>query len=198
MSEENKEATEPAGETSPENEETNGGKGEETKQGGVTFGSEKELQDYIDTALKERLSREEKKREEAERKAREEAEQKALEDNQEYKELAEKRQETIVGKDATLQERDDRIAELEGQVEAMKPYQDMAAKRVEAMLEEVPESVKELLADREPIQQLEWLEKNPKLSHKALGMPHTPKPEENGKKELDQQERERVAHKPRL
>jgi myosin heavy subunit len=119
----------------------------------ISFGSEKEFQDAIDARLKDRLQREARKREDAERKASEAAREKALQENEQYKELAE--------------ERARKIAELEGSIGELSPFKDRSERyeatlkaQLEAQMEAVPEHIKKLLADRDPVDQLSYLTEN--------------------------------------
>lgn len=134
----------------------------------VAFATQKEHDDYLERMLKDRLERKDKKladeKAETERKARE----KALEEQGEHKAIAEQRQETIVQKDALVAEKDTRIQTLEAELstlkESLEPHRKANEERVNALMQNVPESVKELLADRDPLKQLEWLDKNPELA----------------------------------
>ena len=130
----------------------------------VAFATQKEHDDYLERMLKERLERKDKKQADEKAETERLAREKALEEQGEHKAIAEQRQETIVQKDATIAERDARIAELEGQVESLGTHRKANEERVAALMKDVPESVKELLSDRDPLKQLEWLDKNPELA----------------------------------
>lgn len=137
----------------------------------LAFDTKQEHDDYLETTLKERLERKDRKLAEQKEATERAAREKALEEQGEYKSIANQRQETIVEKDATISEKDTRIAELEADLEAMKPHRESNEARAKEMMENVPESVKELLADRDPLKQLEWLDKNPELSGVSNGKP---------------------------
>lgn len=147
-------------------------------------------QDDLEHEAGKRIEREKRKSkdatEEAERKARE----KALEEQGEHKAISEQRQEDIVKRDATIAERDATIDALNEQITALSTHRKANEDRATALMENVPESVKELLADRDPLKQLEWLDKNPELAGPAdanrprgsrpTGKPGTPKQNTDG------------------
>lgn len=161
----------------------------------LAFSTEKEHDDYLERILKERLARKERKLVEDREKVEREAREKALQEQGEYKTVAEQRQQTIVEKDAAISERDERIVKLEADIAAMKPHREANEKRVAELMENVPESVKELLADRDPLKQLEWLDKNPELAGlaQASGRPRGSRPTGKAAKTNENPERDEQA-----
>lgn len=111
----------------------------------------------LDRIVADRLAREKTQREKAATKAREEAEAKALEEQKEYQQLAEKRQQKIADLEAEVQSLNESLSELEPKA---KKYQETLEKRLEAEMEGVPEHIQSLLADRDPVDQLDWLTEN--------------------------------------
>lgn len=165
----------------------NGGNGE----GVITFASKQDLEKHITEALKDRLDREERKREEAEARARKEAEDKALAENQQFRELAEKRQE--------------RVVELEGQVgqiEQLTTERDELSQALEAILakerEGLPEAVIELLNDKSPAKQLQWIAANKATLTKANGRGIEPTPPAQQDPSIPDEERRRHSWKVSL
>jgi hypothetical protein len=139
------------------------------------FASKQEHDDYVEGVLKERLERKDRKAKEEREAAERQAREKALQEQGEYKTVAEQRQETIVQKDAAISERDDRIEKLEADLEAMKPHRETNERRAAELMQNVPDSVKELLSDRDPLKQLEWLDKNPDLAGLSQGNGNRPR-----------------------
>lgn len=137
----------------------------------LAFGSKQEHDEYLERTLKDRLERKDRKLAEEKEATERAAREKALEEQGEFKSIAEQKKEELVERDATISEKDTRIAELEAELEAMKPHRESNEARAKEMMENVPESVKELLADRDPLKQLEWLDKNPELSGVSNGKP---------------------------
>lgn len=165
-------------------EDQNGGKD------AITFASQKDLQKYIDDALKERLEREKRKREEAEAKARKEAEEKALEQQQEFKQLADKRAE--------------RILDLEGQIgtlEQITSERDELQTALTGYLDKerdgLPEHILSLLDDLPPVKQLAWISANrTQLGKNGRGIDPTPRGQSDPR--IPDEEKRKVAWKPRL
>lgn len=166
---------------------TNGG----NTDGAITFADKQALQEYINETLKDRLAREDRKREEAEARARKETEEKALAENQQFRELAEKRQE--------------RVVELEGQVgqiEQLTTERDELSQALEAILakerEGLPEAVIELLNDKSPAKQLQWIAANKATLTKANGRGIEPTPTAQQDPSIPDEERRRHSWKVSL
>ena len=127
--------------------------GDATGEPFIQFGSEKEFQNAIDARLKERLEREGRKREAAEKKAAEKARQEAMEKNQEFESLAQERQ-------ARIEELENELQTLGSVKETAERYENALKTRVEAQMASVPEYVRDLLSDRDPVAQMEYLTKH--------------------------------------
>lgn len=184
------EATEqPTAETTapPEHatEDQNGGKD------AITFASQKDLQDYINETLKKRLEREERKREEAEAKARKEAEEKALEQQQEFKQLADKRAERILDLEAQVGTLEQITSERDELQTALQGYLDKER-------DGLPEHILSLLNDLSPVKQLAWISANRASLGKQNGRGIEPTPKGQSDPRIPDEERRRVAWKPRL
>lgn len=125
----------------------------------------------LDAHLKDRLAREkEASKKEAERAALKAQEEAAVK-NGEWQKLAETRQ-------ATLEESAKRIAELEPFQEQATRYKKTLDTYVASMTSTLPDPIKELLAGKDPVEQLEYLSKHGAALGVKNGVPPTPKPDE--------------------
>src|SRR5690606_29921422 len=119
----------------------------------ITFASQKDLQQYINDTLKDRLAREERKREDAAAKARKEAEEKALEQQQEFKTLADKRAERILDLETQVGTLEQITSERDEMKDALQGYLDKER-------DGLPEHILSLLNDLPPVKQLAWISAN--------------------------------------
>lgn len=159
-------------------------------------------QEDVDRIVSERLEREKRKQEKDREKAEQKAREDALKEQGKFEEIAERHERTI-------EERDQRISELEAEVSEKKDLQERTATLedrlrglIKPQLERVPELTKPFVEKMTAEEQAEWLEKNSeKLTGPSdpLGSPETPRPprEKNGNreadKEADEAQRQRVA-----
>lgn len=135
-------------------------------------GEKKFTQDDVDRFIADRLAREKAKREKDTTKAREEAEAKALEEQQEYQELATKRQQRI----ETLEAEVDRLSAVE---EKATKYEGALTQHLETRMEGIPAGIQSLLKDRDPVDQMAWLTENqPELTQDMPGSPPAGDPSE--------------------
>lgn len=137
----------------------------------LAFASKEEHDQYLETTLKTRLERKDRKLAEEKEATERAAREKALEEQGEFKSIAEQKQETIVEKDATISEKDTRIAELEATTVELTPHRESNEARAKEMMENVSEAVKELLEDKDPLKQLDWLDKHPEHAGISNGRP---------------------------
>lgn len=157
-------------------------------------------QDDLEHEAGKRLKREKRSSEEAKEEAERKAREQALEEQGEHKAISEQRQQTIVEREATIGQRDTRIEELEGQIQTLQTHRKANEDRATALMENVPESVKELLADRDPLKQLEWLDKNPELAgltdaNRPRGSRPTGRAATNGSRNTEGEEAAKAEHR---
>lgn len=181
--------TEPAPETVTPADATgtNGGKPD-----GNTQDAEKRFtQADLDRLIDERLSRERTKAERDRKKAEDEAAEKALAENERFRELAEKRQE--------------RVVELEGQVgqiETLTAERDELSQALQSILDKeregLPEAVIELLNDKSPAKQLQWITANKATLTKSNGRGIEPTPQAQSDPSIPDEERRRHSWKVSL
>lgn len=132
----------------------------------------------VDRIVSERLERERRKEAEKQRKAEAAARQQALEENEQFKELAE--------------EKANRVAELEAELEDLKPYKDSSERyrevldsQLEAQKKDLPGYIKDLLEEKDPAEQLRYLsEHGSEFAEKPAGSSPSPRPAEG---QTDQQ-----------
>lgn len=124
----------------------------------------------------------------ATRKAQE-AEEAKLAENEQYRELADKRAERLL----ELEPLEPRIKEVEAERDQ---YRDALQSHVDAMTKDIPEHVRELLTGKSPIETLAWLDKHGESFRKsgATGVPDTPSP--NGEHKMSDEEKRRLAAMP--
>lgn len=156
--------------------ETNGGNAEQP----IIFASQADLQKYINESIKDRLAREEKKRDEAAAKARKEAEEAALEQNQQFKELADKRAEEILTLEAKLANLDQVQAERDELSGVLSEF-------LEKERDGIPQHVLALLDELSPVKQLRYIAANrASFSPKTNGVPATPKADHDPSLSIEQ------------
>lgn len=138
--------------------------------GGATLTiTEQELKARIESAVRERTERSERVKEAAAKKAREEAEAEALKKAQDYEALDRKRQERIT-------ELETQAATLESTTAERDRYRAALDAFLKPQLERVPDHIRVLLADRDPVAQLEYIAANgDKLTGASATIPATPK-----------------------
>lgn len=166
-------------------EEQNGGKD------AITFASQKELQQYINDTLKDRLAREDRKREEAAAKARKEAEEAALEQQEEFKKLADKRAERILDLEAQVGTLEQVTAERDEMNDALQGY-------LNTEREGLPDHILPLLDELSPVKQLAYISANRAQFGKASGRGIDPTPKGQSDPKIPDEERRKVAWKVRL
>jgi hypothetical protein len=162
--------------------------GNDGDTGDVTFTPEQQAR--IDKIIADRLSRQEEKlkreAKEARRKAEQEAEEARLAEQQEYQQLAEKRGTEL----------DELRPQLESAQEKSKRYEKALKGYVEREMAQVPEFVRPLLEDMDPVEQLEYInahaeEFGAQGNDGSQGPPKTPKPKGDG--DMTETERRRRA-----
>ena len=147
--------------------------------------------DDLDRIVKERLEREREKAAKAEAKARKEAEMSALAQQQEWQTLAAKRQEALQEMEERLRGHEDLEAKLEKYTAALTSF-------LKAQLAGVPDHVADLLKDRDPVDQFEWLTANRDKFGQQSPPPLGGTPPPQGAGRLMDEERRKKAFRPRL
>lgn len=157
----------------------------------VTTADKTFTQADVDRIIKERLEREQEKARKAEEKARKEAELAGLAQQQEWQTLAAKRQEA-------LQEMEERLKPFEDMQEKLGKYEKALNAFLQGQLAGVPDHVVDLLKGRDPVEQLDWLTANrdkfAQQPQTPLGT--TPAPTQPGR--MTDEQRRKLAFKPRL
>lgn len=148
-------------------------------------------QEDLDRVVKERLDRERKKADADRKKADEDAEAKRLEAQQEFKTLAEKRAERILDLEAQVGTLEQITSERDEMQAALQGYLDKER-------DGLPDYVLSLLADKSPVQQLAWIAANRDKLGKQNGRGIEPTPKGQSDPRLPDEERRKVAWKPRL
>lgn len=162
--------------------------------GGATTpapGTQPETPADLDRIVKERLEREREKAAKAEAKARKEAEMSALAQQQEWQTLAAKRQEALQEIEERLRGHEDLEAKLEKYTAALTGF-------LKAQLAGVPDHVADLLKDRDPVDQFEWLTANRDKFGQQSPPPLGGTPPPQGAGRLMDEERRKKAFRPRL
>lgn len=127
-------------------------------------------QAQLDAIVKDRLERERKKTADDAEKARKDAEAIRLKEQGEFQKLAEQRQ--------------TRITELEAEVAALAPvteerdrYKAALETHVTALAKDLPDSIKDLLTGKDPVDQIAWLDKHREsvAGERRSGPPPSPK-----------------------
>jgi chromosome segregation ATPase len=124
------------------------------------FASKKEHDDYMESALKERLARKDRKLAEEKAEAERAAREKALQDQEDWKRLAEERTQTIEAKEKRISELESVEGERDGANERVATLEKRLQGLIKPQLEQVPELYRPFLADMPVEKQAEWLEKN--------------------------------------
>lgn len=114
----------------------------------VTFTQEQQL--AVDLIVKDRLAREKKQAEADAERQRKQAEEDALTKNQEFKTLADQRQNTITDLEA-------RLKEFEPLKEQADKYKDAMLKIVQAQVAKLPPALKVLVEKMDPLEQMAYL-----------------------------------------
>lgn len=123
-------------------EKTEDGTGQETPaNAGKTY-----TEADVERMIKDRLEREKRSSEAKRKKEQEDADVKSLAEKEEFKALAAKHEA--------------RVRELEPEVERAKRYAETLDTLLKEEMKNVPEYVKELLADRDPVDALGWIAKH--------------------------------------
>ncbi len=157
----------------------------------IRFKDDQALQQYVQDRLKDRLLREDKKREEAAEAARKEAEENALEQQQEFKTLADKRAERILDLEAQVGTLEQITTERDEMQSALQGYLDKER-------DGLPEMILSLLEGKSPVEQLAWIAANRDKLGKQNGRGIEPTPKGQVDPKLPDEERRKVAWKPRL
>ena len=147
----------------------------------------------LDLIVKQRLEREQKKAEKAAEKARKDAELSALAEQQEWQQLATKRQEAIV-------ELESQVGNVETLTSLNSKYETALMTYRDALMDGVPASVTTLLEGKDVADQLAWLSEHRsefvEQQGRLPGMPATPKPSDG--QTMTVQERRKRAYMPRM
>ena len=183
-------ATTPAPGTQPETP-TDDAPGSEGTPAERTAEEKSFTQADLDRIVKERLEREREKAAKAEAKARKEAEMSALAQQQEWQTLAAKRQEALQEIEERLRGHEDLEAKLEKYTAALTGF-------LKAQLAGVPDHVADLLKDRDPVDQFEWLTANRDKFGQQSPPPLGGTPPPQGAGRLMDEERRKKAFRPRL
>lgn len=138
----------------------------------------------LDKELKQLKSERQQRAKEAQQ-----ADEERLEKQEEYKQLAEKRADRLLELEPLKEKLPEIEAERDKYREALQGY-------VSAQFEGLPEHIVELLQDRDPVDQLEWLGKNRETFNKTRpqGVPDTPHP--NGNAGMTPEEKRKRAALP--
>jgi myosin heavy subunit len=159
-----------------------------------TFNSKNEHDAYLEAALKERLERKDRKLAEEKEKTEREAREAALKDQENWKQLAEERTNTITEKDKRIEE----LQSLEGERDTHKERAETLEARLSGLIKPQLEAVPELFRADMPVEkQAEWLEANaeklgaPSGVQKPAGSRPTGRPQTPPKAEADKEARER-------
>jgi hypothetical protein len=157
----------------------------------ISFASRDELDAYITESLKERLAREEKKRKDAEEKAARKGAEEALAKNEQFKELAETRAQTILELESKVGTLDQLEAERDELTGVLNEF-------LQKEREGIPAHVTALLDELSPVKQLRYIAANrASFSQKTNGVPATPKADHDSQLSLEQR-REKPYFKPRF
>lgn len=115
----------------------------------------------VDRIVKERLDREKSKADTAAQKAAKDAETKALAEQGEWKKLAEQRAAELADLTGKLKEQDALEADIKRLTKAL-------SEQLAAQTKDLPDYLRELLASKDPVEQMAWLTANrDKLTPKA-------------------------------
>lgn len=139
-------------------------------------------------SLRDRLRDIESKMTDAE-KAQQKAEEDQLAEQEKWQDLAEKRAARLL----ELEPLEPRVTEIEKERDS---YKSALQAHVDAQLASVPEHITELLSDRDPIEQMEWLDKHAETFRKqgAAGVPDSPSA--NGDTKMSETEKRQLAALP--
>lgn len=158
----------------------------ESKDSGKAFS-----QADVDRIVQDRLERERAKAEKEREKAEKAADEKRLAEQQKWQELAAKRQGDIEALEAQIDDLKTEAAKVQKYAKALEGYRD-------ALIESVPDPVKELLKGMDIADQLSWLSANANtLNGRAPGFPQMPKPA-GDQPEISPQEKSKRAFVPRM
>lgn len=148
-------------------------------------------QDEVNRIVKDRLDRERQKAKDDRKKADDDAEAKRLEAQQEFKQLADKRQERILDLEAQVGTLEQITSERDELQTALQGYLDKER-------DGLPEHILSLLNDLSPVKQLAWISANRASLGKQNGRGIEPTPKGQSDPRISDEERRKVAWKPRL